>query len=93
VQIIFFVAVRMPFIFLFMLTVRIGVGALLLNMVLMKKRRHLISWSEIKKRSRHYQHYTDRTWGLSENYDISINTSYFGIEETVKMIAKIIEHK
>lgn len=40
-----------------------------------------------KLRARHYQFYTDKKWGLIENYDLSIDSSVFGIEGTVEILA------
>jgi len=39
-----------------------------------------------KRRSVNYQHYTGRTWGAAENYDISINTGVIGVEKAAEMI-------
>lgn len=43
-----------------------------------------------KRRRLNYQHYTGRTWGACENYDICLNTSTTGVEEAAEIIAKII---
>ena len=39
-----------------------------------------------KRRKVNYQHYTGRTWGLSQNYDICLRTSTIGMEESAKII-------
>ncbi len=39
-----------------------------------------------KRRKVNYQHYTGRTWGLSQNYDISLCSSTIGIEQCADMI-------
>jgi len=39
-----------------------------------------------KRRKVNYQHYTGRTWGLSQNYDISLCSSTIGIEECADII-------
>ena len=39
-----------------------------------------------KRRSVNYQHYTGRTWGAAENYDLCINTSKVDIEKAVDLI-------
>ena len=39
-----------------------------------------------KRRRVNYQHYTGRTWGMSQNYDISLCSSTIGIEECADMI-------
>lgn len=41
-----------------------------------------------KLRSRHYEFYTDKKWGLIENYDISINSGKFGVEGATDILAK-----
>ena len=44
-----------------------------------------------KRRRVNYQHYTGRTWGLSQNYDICLDTSTLGIEQCVDIICGIVE--
>ena len=44
-----------------------------------------------KRRRVNYQHYTGRTWGMSQNYDISLDTSSLGIEQCVDIICSIVE--
>lgn len=39
-----------------------------------------------KKRSMHYQHYTDRTWGLAENYTLCLDSSFYGVERCIDKI-------
>ena len=39
-----------------------------------------------KRRSVNYQHYTGRTWGAAENYDLCINTSKVDIDTAVDLI-------
>lgn len=46
-----------------------------------------------KRRSNYYEYYTDRKWGKADNYDISINTSTFGIDRAVAIIKDLIEKK
>ena len=41
-----------------------------------------------KKRAQHYRRYTDQAWGMAENYDLCLNSSYFGIDRCVEMIAE-----
>ncbi len=43
-----------------------------------------------KKRARYYRHYTGKVWGSKENYDLCINTSVLGINETVQMIKQMV---
>ena len=39
-----------------------------------------------KRRSLNYQHYTGRTWGDADNYDISLNTAVIGVEKAAQII-------
>lgn len=39
-----------------------------------------------KKRSKYYRHITDQTWGLSENYDLCLNSSKLGIDKCMELI-------
>ena len=39
-----------------------------------------------RQRARHYEYYTDNTWGDRRNYHISVNSSLFGIEKSVELI-------
>ena len=39
-----------------------------------------------RKRAKYYSYYTDRTWGMSLTYDMSINSSLLGIDSTVDLI-------
>ena len=45
-----------------------------------------------KRRSVNYQHYTGRTWGAAENYDICINTSVIGIEEAANIVVEAVKN-
>lgn len=45
-----------------------------------------------KYRANHYNTFTDNTWGARENYDLMINSSTLGIEETTKLIAKAAQN-
>jgi len=44
-----------------------------------------------KRRSVNYQHYTGRTWGASENYDICLNTASIGVEKAADIIVSLIQ--
>ena len=44
-----------------------------------------------KRRSVNYQHYTGRTWGASENYDICLNTASIGIEQAADLIIAAVK--
>jgi hypothetical protein len=39
-----------------------------------------------------YQHYTGRTWGAAENYDISLNTACIGVEEAAQIVVDIVNN-
>ena len=43
-----------------------------------------------KRRRVNYHHYTGRTWGASENYDICLNTSVIGVEEAAEIVVSVI---
>ena len=42
-----------------------------------------------KRRRVNYQHYTGRSWGNAQNYDICLNSSMIGIEKCVDMIVSL----
>ena len=44
-----------------------------------------------KRRRVNYQHYTGRTWGAAENYDVCLDTSTIGIEQAADIIVSIIK--
>ena len=44
-----------------------------------------------KRRKVNYQHYTGRSWGAAENYDISLNTSTIGVEEAADIIVALVK--
>ncbi len=46
-----------------------------------------------KRRRVNYQHYTGRTWGTAQNYDICLNSSVIGIEECADMIVTLAQGK
>ena len=43
-----------------------------------------------KRRKVNYQHYTGRTWGQSQNYDICLNSGVLGIEHCTQIIVDIV---
>ena len=45
-----------------------------------------------KRRRVNNQHYTGRTWGMSQNYDISLETGVLGIDQCVDIICQIVEN-
>lgn len=46
-----------------------------------------------KQRSNYYNYYTSQKWGELKNYDLSINSSIWGIDGTVEMIKQAIALK
>lgn len=44
-----------------------------------------------KRRRVNYHHYTGRTWGASQNYDICLNTSRLGIENCADIIVSLVK--
>ena len=44
-----------------------------------------------KRRRVNYQHYTGRSWGQAQNYDVCLDTSTLGIEQCVDIICGIVE--
>lgn len=43
-----------------------------------------------RNRSNYYKSITGKTWGMAENYDFCICSSYYGIDSTVEIISKLI---
>lgn len=46
-----------------------------------------------KKRASYYNYYTSKKWGDAKSYDLSINSSLFGVDGTVDFIADIVNRK
>lgn len=46
-----------------------------------------------KKRASYYNYYTSKKWGDSKSYDVCINSSLFGVDETVNILADIAKRK
>lgn len=44
-----------------------------------------------KRRASYYNFYTGNKWGKYDNYDMAVNSSTFGIEETAKIIAAAVQ--
>lgn len=44
-------------------------------------------------RASYYEYYTGKRWGHSESYDLCINSSLLGLEETEKFIAEFIKKR
>ena len=45
-----------------------------------------------KRRRVNYQHYTGRTWGQAQNYDICLNTSVLGIERCTEILVDLVKN-
>lgn len=43
-----------------------------------------------KRRKLNYQHYTGRTWGAAENYDVCLNTATLGVEKAAQILIDLI---
>ena len=46
-----------------------------------------------RRRKVNYQHYTGRTWGTAQNYDICLNSSVIGIDECADIIIALAQGK
>ena len=46
-----------------------------------------------KRRMINYEHYTGRTWGVAENYDICLNSSVLGVENCIDILERICKEK
>lgn len=46
-----------------------------------------------KSRAAYYDYYTNKTWGKSSSYHLSIDASVLGIDETVAFIKSFVERK
>lgn len=46
-----------------------------------------------KKRASYYNFYSNKTWGAASSYDLCINASVLGIEETVACILQFVQQK
>lgn len=46
-----------------------------------------------KKRANYYNYFTDRKWGIAENYTITINSAEVGIENAVEILKLLFEQK
>ena len=45
-----------------------------------------------KRRRVNYHHYTGRTWGMSQNYDISLDSSVLGVENCADILVSIMQN-
>ena len=46
-----------------------------------------------KKRSTNYNYYTDRKWGVTQNYTLSMNSSELGYETCIEMICSLVKSR
>ncbi len=46
-----------------------------------------------KERATYYNYYTNQTWGARESYDLMIDSSKLGIDNTVKLIKEYVSYK
>ena len=54
------------------------------------KAREMINKKD-KQRQSYYNYYSSKKWGRADSYDLCINSSVLGIDETVKLIIQYIE--
>ena len=58
------------------------------SMTPQQAKRYILQAEE--KRASYYNDYTGKTWGAAESYDLCIDSSILGLEETEKLIADFI---
>ena len=46
-----------------------------------------------KRRASYYEYYSTQRWGVVDNYDFCLDSSYLGLGGTVEMIRAIVEHR
>ena len=46
-----------------------------------------------KSRAAYFNYYTDKLWGYASSYNLTVDASFFGIEETVSLIVGYVEQK
>ncbi len=56
------------------------------------KAKTLIEQAE-KKRATYYNYYSNKAWGVATSYDLCINSTTFGIDETVECILDFVRKK
>lgn len=44
-----------------------------------------------RRRKVNYQHYTGRTWGMADNYDLCLNSGKLGVEQCAEIIASLVK--
>jgi cytidylate kinase len=62
------------------------------NNISQKEAEKLIGHKD-KERAKYYNYYTQKIWGTTESYNLCINSSILGINETVSLICCFIEKK
>jgi cytidylate kinase len=62
------------------------------NAVSEKEAKTMIEQTD-KKRAAYYSYYSNKVWGAAASYDICINSSIMGIENTVELIEKVVKEK
>ena len=45
-----------------------------------------------KRRRVNYQHYTGRTWGQAQNYDLCLDTGVLGVDQCVDIVVSVVEN-
>ena len=58
------------------------------SMTPQQAKRYILQAEE--KRASYYNYYTGKTWGAAESYDLCIDSSILGLQETEKLIADFI---
>ncbi len=46
-----------------------------------------------KERKEYYEHFTSQKWGQKENYELCIDTSVIGVEETINLLELYIKKR
>lgn len=46
-----------------------------------------------KKRAKFHNFYSDSRWGDADTYDLAVDVSRLGIDETVELITTLVERK
>ncbi|MFZ0473470.1 MAG: cytidylate kinase family protein, partial [Bacteroidales bacterium] len=46
-----------------------------------------------RKRAEYYNYFSGRIWGAAQSYDMCINSSFLGIDETVEVIRRFAEKR
>ena len=48
---------------------------------------------ELGTRAGYYNYYTGKKWGAAESYDLCVNTSVLGMEQTAQFIEQFIRQR